>query len=126
MKIKLPLLLSILVAIYFLTKCVDGFTVNQLESTFVLGLFSLLILKLNKFDDVKGAWIWGREHWIFGGFLLFSYIAMLGQLIFHFFNGRLRVVDVLTMEIQAILFFSACFSLGFWLKEKISVLLKRK
>ena len=125
MKFKMTHLLGMLVAIFFGIKCIDGVAANLVESTIMLVIFSLLVLKLNRFHDVGGGWNWARKHWCFGGVLIFSYVSMLGQLLFLFINKKISISDVVTLEIQAMLFFSACISLGFWIKEKVFSLFEK-
>jgi hypothetical protein len=124
-RVKFSSLLIFLVAVFFGIKSLDGVSAQSIEATAMLGLFSLVISKLNKFKDLEGARIWLKDHRYLGGALVFSYFAIALQLGIYLLNGTLRVAEAATLQIQAILFFTACMSLCFWFKEKILLLLKK-
>lgn len=124
-KMKLSSILLFLVVLFFGIKSLDGVSAQSIESTAMLGLFSIVIFKLNKFKDLEGARVWLKDHRYLGGFLIFSYFAIALQLAIYFLVGTLRITDAVTLEIQAILFLTACSTLSFWVKEKIFSLLKK-
>jgi uncharacterized membrane protein YkvI len=122
---RLSYILICLIVVYFLIKCLDGVNAILIDSTLILILFSLLIFKIFKFRTLGDAWAWGGQHSYFGAFLIFSYIAMAIQLGLQSFEGSLRIVDFVTLEIQAILFFTACIATGFWVKERIFLIFRK-